>query len=52
MGAFAIRYYPSVEEQRALMHRHLRSRMYAFLGVIAGSTMLDALALWWIVEAF
>jgi hypothetical protein len=52
MDAAYIRYYPSVEEQRALMRRHLRGRMYAFLGVIAGSAVFDVLAVWWIVDAF
>jgi hypothetical protein len=52
MGVATIHYYPSVDEQRALMRRHLRSRMYAFFGVITGSAVFDVLAVWWIVEAF
>jgi hypothetical protein len=50
MGVPMIRYYPSAEEQRAVMCRHLRGRMYAFFGVIAASAMFDALAVWWIVS--
>lgn len=44
-----IHYYPTANEQRELLRRHLRARMYAFFGVIAASAVFDALAVWWIV---
>jgi hypothetical protein len=52
MGALTIRYYPSAEEQRELVRRVLRGRMYTFFAVIAASVVFDVLAAWWIVKAF
>jgi hypothetical protein len=51
VDAPAIRYYPSVEQQTALLRRYLRGRMYAFIGMVAGCAVFDGLAAWWVVNA-
>jgi hypothetical protein len=51
MGAAQIHYYPSAEEQWELIRRHMRGRMYAFLGVILGSAAFDAIVVWSILKA-
>ena len=51
MATPTIHYYPSAEERTALLRKHLRGRLYAFIAMLVGCAVFDALAAWWIVNA-